>query len=367
MRRWSRFAPLLLTCAGLAGCGASTPQEGVAEIPSRALARELADARVSAHAPGAAAVIVERGRVVWSGAGGLADIPTRRPMTVRTPVYFASVSKMITAAVALRAQEQGLLRLDDPVRRWVPQWKGPHRVTLRSLLSHTSGIHDPGQSFFDAMQTGRSYTPRDWLARLPAPDRHARPAFEYANANYILAGLAIRRAAGRHWDALRHEVAPGLALQPDDRVAGPAVTSYIRSQSIGGAPKAFEDGSGYVPTRAFVTGAWTAGAWAGTPEQLALWANRLYTGKILDAASLREMTTFAGSADGDSTGYALAIRRDHLAGEEVWTHDGAAPGTHTELWHVPRSGLTVFVVWNTDLYSDEATLPTRLLSLVGFP
>jgi CubicO group peptidase (beta-lactamase class C family) len=233
------LAVALLACAALAGCGAGTPaaRDGAGAARARAFERALTDNATASGSPAVAAAVVARGRLVWSGASGMADVAMGRAMTPRTPVYFGSVSKMITAAVALHMQERGLLRLDDPVGRWVPQWRGPRRVTLRSLLSQTSGVHDPGPSFFDAIVAGRLVAPADWLAHLPAPDRRTRPEFEYANANYILAGIAMRRAARTQWAAVRHEVAPTLALQPDERVRTPGVVSYPR-ESLGGAPTA---------------------------------------------------------------------------------------------------------------------------------
>ncbi len=347
-------------CAALSGCGGQPASER-AQTPDHTieLARELTDSAKSTGAPAVAAVVVDHGRLIWSAARGLADVSKRRPMTVKTPVYFASVGKMITAAVALRLQEKGLLRLDDRVRRWVPEWHGPATVTLRSLLNHTSGVHDPGERFYDAVEAGRRYTPADWIARLPAPERRAHPDFEYANANYILAGMAMRRAAGRQWAAVRHEIAPDLALQPDDRVKQPGAVSYRRSQDVDGKATAFTDASGYLPTRAFVTAAWTAGAWAGSPEHLALWANRLYSGRILQPASLRQMTTFL-----EPQHYGLGIAREGEGDGAAWSHSGKAPGLHTEFWHQPAAGVTVFVVWSTDLYSDETSLVDRLASIV---
>ena len=307
------------------------------------------------RAPSAAAAVFQHGRLVWSGATGSADLAHKRPMTARTPVAFASVGKAITAAVALALQDEGRLSLDDGVRTWVRQWHGPRRVKLRQLLNHTSGVHDPPQAFFDAQLAGRRYTPRDWIARLPEPDRRRRPPYEYANANYILAGVAMRAAAGARWGAVRHEVAAGLALQPGDRVDGAGARGYT-FRAGDDEPKDVGDRSGYLPSAAFAAGAWTAGAWAGSPEALAGWANRLFGGRILSRAALREMTTFAGGAG-------LGIRRAPRSGEDVWFAEGGAPGVTTVLWHVPRRELTVFAFWGTDAF-EMPDLPGRLVDLV---
>jgi D-alanyl-D-alanine carboxypeptidase len=335
-RRW--IAPLVLL---VAGCGGGATPTATPQASGRALGEaldaELERTTEQAGLAGAASVLVVDGRVVWSGATGMADVEAQRPMTARTPVYFASVSKTVTAAVALRLAEQGRLRLDDPVRRWVPEWRGPRTVTLRELLGHTSGVRDPAESFFidQARYPARRITPRDWLRDLP-PRESGRA---YANANFILAGLAIKRAAGNDWDRVRHEVAPDLVLQPDERVRGRPARFYWYPNGLGDRQPHGDD-AGWVPSTAMATGAWTAGAWAGTTEALARWADRLFRGEVLEPASLEAMT---------EGGLGLALLTEE--GEEVWGHQGHAPGVHTELWHLPDRRMTLFTVVNDDLIS----------------
>jgi hypothetical protein len=112
----------------------------------------------------------------------------------------------------------------------------------------------------------------------------------------VLAGLAMRRAAGRDWARVRHEVAPRLVLQPDERVRGAAAQSYVYPNGAGD-PRVYGDRSRYLPSTSVATAAWTAGAWAGTAPSLALWANRLLSDHILRPASLRQMTAFSAGAD----------------------------------------------------------------------
>ena len=292
-------------------------------------------------------MLVVDGRVVWSGAMGMADLAEDRAMTARTPVWFASVSKTITAAVALKLVEDGRLRLDDSVRRWVPEWKGPRTVTVRQLLSHTAGLRDPGDAFWRRQFTATSkhVSPRDWLRSTPEADPHPTGGPQYANVNFVLAGLVLRRAAGKDWTAIRHQVAPALILQPDELVKGRPARSYV--YPAGAEPEPFGDGSRLLPSTSVATAAWTAGAWAGTTEALAVWANGLFEGRVLTPAALREMTTFQrGSAIWGE--YGLGVSRTREQGQEVWEHVGHGPGMHAELWHLPGRNLTLATVWNDD-------------------
>src|SRR5262245_29682196 len=137
----------VLVAAGCGGGGErAAPQD---DLPQK-LDAELAKRAGELDVPGAAAVLLRRGELVWSGAYGKADLEADRPMTTQTPVAYASVGKMITAALALRLAEEGRLSLDDPVRKWVPEWPGKRAKTLRDLLGHNGGIEDAPESFYEA-------------------------------------------------------------------------------------------------------------------------------------------------------------------------------------------------------------------------
>ncbi|HEX5781325.1 MAG TPA: serine hydrolase domain-containing protein [Solirubrobacteraceae bacterium] len=360
------FALLLGGCGGGSDGAAratATPAAEGRQLPE-ALDAELERTAEQAGQQGVASALVVRGRLVWAGATGMADIEAERPMTPRTPVYFASVSKTVTAAVALRLAERGRLELDAPVRRWIPEWDVPRAVTVRQLLGMNAGVRDPDEQFYirQARRPGRPITPHDWLRALSP--RESGPA--YANASFILAGLAMKRAAGRDWDAVRHEVAPRLVLQPDDRVRGRPARFYWYPRGLGD-PQPHGDGAGWVPSTAMATGAWTAGAWAGHTEALSRWGDRLFRGGVLAPASLAEMTDFATELDGPWPEYGLGLGRRMEDDEEVWGHSGGAIGVQSELWHVPRLGLTLATVANDELsaqpHQQQALLRVALESL----
>ncbi len=286
-------------------------------------------------------------------------------MTARTPVWFASVGKTVTAAVALALADAGRLRLDDPVRRWVPETRLARSVTLRDLLRHTSGLRDPPERFWvrQYQSTSRRVAPRDWIAVMPPPDPDPGPAPGYENVNFVVAGIAMRRAAGRQWAQFRHRAAPGLVLQPDERVKGRPARSYVFD---GARPRPYGGDARLIPSTSIATAAWTAGAWAGSVQRLARWADRLFGGEILRPGSLRDMTRFRPGAS-MWAGYGLGLARTREEGYETWGHTGDGPGMHAELWHLPRRRLTLATVWNDDLVDDpdiqRALLRTALAHL----
>jgi CubicO group peptidase (beta-lactamase class C family) len=223
----------------------------------------------------------------------------------------------------------------------VPEFKGPDTVTLRSLLGHRSGIRDPGRRFYGPLWRGRTIHPLDWLQGIRITRNRG---WSYSNAGFVLAGLAMKRAAGAHWDQLRHAMTRDLYLQPDDRPPAGGADNYVTRRH-----RRYGDRSGYLPSRAFAISAWTAGAWAGTPEKVAQFANRLFEGRVLQSGSLGEMTRFR---PGGFEEYGLGLERQRAGSFEVWSHSGDAPGVRTELTHVPDLDMTLFTVWNTDELQD---------------
>ncbi len=155
----------------------------------------------------------------WSGAAGFANPAEKIPMTVETPVYLASITKMFTATVIMILHEQKKLSLDDPMRKYLPESliEGIHiyqgtdytqQVQIRHLLSHTSGIADyylekppSGKSFFELLIAGKAtertvedtiVRAREQLSANFVPGEKA----SYSDTNYQLLGLIIESVTG---------------------------------------------------------------------------------------------------------------------------------------------------------------------------
>lgn len=345
--------------AVLVGCGGGEQRVARDDLP-RKLDAELAKRADELGVVGAAAALYRHGELVWSGGWGKADIAADRPMTAQTPVAYASVGKMITAALALRLAEQGRLSLDDPARRSVPAWPGKRSKTLRDLLGHHGGIEDAPERFYMAQirRPARRFRPADWLAAIRPP--HPEDSDVYNNSGFVVAGLALRRAAGAGWLDLLRETAPGIALQPDQHVEGEPARGYVYPHGAGD-PRPFGDGGPFVPSTSLATAAWTSGGYAGSAEAMAGWADRLFAGDVVDADSLSQMTDFKPSAAlGDS--YGLGLGRFEVEGREAWGHQGGMPGFHTDLTHLPKEDLTLFAVWNDDLI-DQGRIPQTLIKV----
>jgi D-alanyl-D-alanine carboxypeptidase len=160
------------------------------------------------------------GSFSWSGAAGIASQDGQVPMTKDTPIYIASITKLYTATAIMRLYEKGALSLDDPMSRYLPKeliqgihmYKGkdyPHEITIKELLSHTSGIADyytekpkGGKNLFELFleKPERSWTVDETIERVR---NDLRPNFQpgtdasYSDTNFQLLGKVIEAVTGK--------------------------------------------------------------------------------------------------------------------------------------------------------------------------
>jgi D-alanyl-D-alanine carboxypeptidase len=137
-------------------------------------------------------------------------------------------------------------------------------------------------------------------------------------------------------------------FQGEERPRGAVAVGY---QQLDGDPELEPTlNNPYVPSTSEATIAWASGNLLASAEHLARAADRLFRRKLLSARSRREMTQWV-KAVFDPPEYGLGLARDQLAGQEVWGHSGDIVGFHADLWHLPRSRVTVAALVN---YQDGA-------------
>jgi D-alanyl-D-alanine carboxypeptidase len=160
------------------------------------------------------------GSFTWSGAAGIAKQDGQVPMTQDTPIYLASITKLYTAAAIMRLYEQGLLGLDEPMAKYLPDdlirgihiYEGhdySHEITVSQLLAHTSGIADyysekskNGKSLFETFVSdqNRRWTVDETIARVRndmVPNFKPGTSASYSDTNYQLLGKIIESVTGK--------------------------------------------------------------------------------------------------------------------------------------------------------------------------
>lgn len=307
--------------------------------------------------PGVSAAVMRGGAVAWAGAAGVSDASTGRALGAEQPLHACSMTKLVTATVALALAERGLVDLDADVAATldVPLPRtadaGDRPVTLRHLLAHVGGIVDADGSFEPVPRDEGAPDLRDLLrGTTPA---HAGPVtvaaapgsqFAYSDGGYAVVERLVEVATGRPYD----EVARELVL---DRLE---LTSAVLRRRTADAPAA---ATGHGPDGRPVDGGWAlypalggAGLWC-TPSDLAMLLldlRRAWTGdggRLLTAPTARQMLVGAGaephaglglflptadgrvvSTHGWGVGFQCAARLDVESGDGVVVMTNCDPG-----------------------------------------
>lgn len=293
--------------------------------------------------PGASVLVLEGGDAVFQRSYGLADLEAGVASSPTTNYRLASVSKQFTAASVLLLVEDGVLTLDDPVRRWLPTLPvATETITLRHLLSHTSGLID----YEDLLppDQARQIHDADVLRLLEREYRLYFPAgsdYRYSNSGYALLALVVERASGQRFAAFlqaRIFSLLGMTATLAREDEGPPVTDRAFGYTRVGDRWERTDQS----TTSAVLG--DGGIYSSITD-LAKWDAAWYDDRLLSTPS-RAQAVQASTAtpEPDVAHYGFGWR---LQGRMQW-HSGESIGFRNVLLRFPAQRLTVIVLSNRD-------------------
>jgi D-alanyl-D-alanine carboxypeptidase len=318
-------------------------------------AQQSFDARVDSIAntvlrqtgvPSASVAIVRDGRLVYAHAYGDATLDPATPADASMRYSVGSISKQFAASCILLLQQEGKLSLDDKVSRWFPDLTRANEVTVRELLSHTSGYQDYWPQDYVPpfmLQPTTAQQIMDRWAKKPL-DFDPGTRWQYSNTNYVIAGAIVEQASGMpFWTFLStHILKPlGLASAADidvSRVTVPEATGYMRF-ALGPLHPAPKEAKGWL---------FAAGELAMTPSDLAKWDIAMMNERLLTPASYREQQTDVLLANGVASGYGLGVFVSMFAGHRLIEHDGEVSGFTAENMVFPDDHAAVVVLTNQD-------------------
>lgn len=330
------------------------PPPGLRADPRRsAEIDEFVLGQVRAGDPGLALAVVSGGNVVHSVGYGLADLDRGSPIAPDTIFHLASCGKQFTGLGIMMLAEEGKLRIDDPVSRYLPPLAryGP-RMTIRQLLHHTSGIRD----FYDEAGTeevlSRSQRPsNDDIIRIyaelgcPMSEPGIQPGdkFAYSNSGYDLLGAVIEHVSGGSYhDFFQRRVFDRLGMKdtfstPDHRVGDPrCATGYQaggwgRFETPGGSE--FDDLVG-------------SGSFYTTTNDLCVYDKALATNSLVSAASMREALTSGRTNDGAPTNYGFGWMFGTYEGMPFAEHEGEWIGYYSYVGRCIDRSFSIFALSN---------------------
>jgi D-alanyl-D-alanine carboxypeptidase len=291
---------------------------------------------------------------------GRADVEWDVPMPADAMFEIGSQAKQFTAVMILQLRDEGKLSLDDDITTWLPDFdtRG-HKVPLRRLLDHTSGIHDLTETIEFRALVGNRGWPRDsgyaLIKRQPfdfAPGEMQM----YSNSGFWLLGLVVEKASGMSYEEYLEK-----------RLLAPlGMTRSMYCDSFDNVPRrahgyGIQQGKLYRMPTNIHTWPFAAGSVCSTAADLLTWNHALHGGKVLSPASYAEMTSPSSFGSGMRLryGYGLGVERDPQ-GRRVFNHGGILAGFWTETLHYPDAQATVVVLTNTTGGIDPEVIARQL-------
>jgi CubicO group peptidase (beta-lactamase class C family) len=312
--------------------------------------------------PSASIAVVKDGRIVYLQAYGQARLSPPMEATPQMHYPVGSISKQFTAAAVLLLAQDGKLTLDDPVAKYLPNLTRANEVTIRMLLSHTSGYQD--------------YWPEDYVMTsmlVPATAEHIMDVWatkpldfdpgtrwQYSNTNFVIAGRIVEQVSGMPLiDLLNKRIFLPLAMEnvynfDASRLPATDPTGYER-YALGPPRPAPQEGTGWM---------FAAGELAMPAHDLALWDISMINRSLLSPASYAQMLTPIRLKNGDSVGYGLGVAIEQQNGRPVIEHSGEVSGFVSQNTVYPNDRAAIVVLTNEMATQAASQIADRIAPLV---
>jgi len=274
---------------------------------------------------------------------GMADVAAKRPASVQDAVRIGGITQTFVGTLVLQLVDQHVLSLDTPVGRWLPSAPEANRVTIRELLSHTSGLYnyteDPdlwrqtlalcGQGQRQVV-CGRHWQPQELLAIAAKHVPYFAPGTDFylSNTDFIILGLLLEQVTGQPLASLlqtmicqplhlTHTFLPAGAELPPDALHG-----YMQ---LPGSTRLVD------VTRVDTSVLWAAGGMVSTLDDLRVWAQALATGTLLSPKLQEQRLQWTAQSQLYRYPYGLAVQQNL----DVIGDGGTFPGYAVEMWYSP--------------------------------
>ena len=294
--------------------------------------------------PSASVAVVKGGKLVYTHAYGKAHINPDKAATPDMRYSVGSISKQFTAAAILILQEQGKLSLDDAAGKYVPGLTRGDEVTIRQILSHTSGYEDFWPEDYlmtPMMKPATAQQIIDTWAKKPL-DFEPGTQWQYSNTGYVIAGLIVEKVSGQKlMDFLVEHIFRPLEMKSvwnsdEEKLTQTDASPYLRA-ALGPLRPAPKEGRGWM---------FAAGELAMTAHDLALWDESLIARSLLKPESYKEMFTEIKLKDGKGTHYGLGVFVGKLDDRLDISHSGEVTGFVSDNEVLVDDGVAVAVLTN---------------------
>jgi CubicO group peptidase (beta-lactamase class C family) len=357
--RWSiRIAALLL----LAPVAAAA--QGVNTLPADLSAKVQAavnDVMTRTHVPSASVGIVQGGRIVYTAAFGQARLEPAMPATPVMHYAIGSISKQFTTACVMLLVQAGKMSLDDPVSKWFPELTRSREVTVRNLLSHTSGYQDYAPQDYTIPAWTRATTAdaiiHEWATK--PLDFDPGTQYQYSNTNFNIVGLIVEKVSGKpFWQFLSTRVLQPLGMTHtidlDTQHDQLEPTGYMRN-ALGPLRPAQMEAPGWY---------FADGGMAMPASDLLTWDISEMDRSLLTPASYTAMETEMKLRNGQGIGYGLGVAVGYRNGHRVVAHGGEVGGFVASNTVFPDDKIAVVVLTNQEASSAAGAIGRAISALL---
>ena len=320
------------------------------------------DALAKSGVPSASIAVVKDGQIAYLHAYGSASIDPAVAAKPEMRYSIGSISKQFTAAAVLLLQEEGKLSLDDKVGKYLPDLTRAKDVTIRQLLSHTSGYQDFWPQDYVMPMMLQPVTPQkilDGWARKPL-DFEPGTKWQYSNTNYVIAGLIVEKVSGMPLlQFLQEKVFTPLGMKSVSdidraRLGDTDATGYMR-YALGPLHPAPKEGKGWL---------FAAGELAMPAEDLAKWDISIIDQKLMKPSSYLAFETEVLLKNGLGTRYGLGVDVRSEFGHRALEHGGEVSGYTAENMVFPDERVAVVVLTNQDAADASGAIAQGIAPLL---
>ena len=295
----------LFAHAALATDTATASNEGLPAATRARIDAAAAEVLQVTGVPGTSIAVVRDGRTVYAKAYGFAQLEPQRPADPAMRYEIGSISKQFLVAALLLLQQEGKLSLDDTVAKYFPNLTRADEVTIRQLLTHTSGYQDCCPQDYAIPDWLQPITSTEYMERWGRKPLDYEPGtrYQYSNTGYAIAGRIVEKASGQPlFEFMQQRIFTPLQMtsvyNADALPAGPDDPTGYRRLALGPPRVSPNTGAGW---------SFGAGGLAMTASDLARWDISFMNRNLLSEASYRAMETDTLLANGVATGYGLGV------------------------------------------------------------
>ena len=302
--------------------------------------------------PGASVLVSQNGDIIYQKGFGYADIEKKIQVTPDTKFKIGSISKQFTAAAILKLQEEGKLKIEDKLSKYIPDFPRGNEVTIYQLLTHTSGIHDYNST--PGLDMNKPVTPQALIEIIKNFQYDFNPGdrYMYNNSGYFILGYIVAQLSGKTLgEYLNDTFFEPLGMKNTGLYeTGKALKNLAQGYSMDGDK---------VKNADFQEMSWTLGVGSiySTTEDLYIWNEAIFNGKAVSDATLKSAFTQSVLNSGGKVDYGFGWFLGTNRGLKFIQHSGGVSGFSAYLERQPENNLTVCVLLNS-LPSPEGVHPT---------